>query len=55
MKTFTALAAAGLLAVSTMGSALACSAHPEGHTADAGKPVATADAPVMTPKPKTGG
>jgi hypothetical protein len=54
MKTITALAAAGLFAVSTMAGALACAGHPAGHTADISKPVTTADAPVMTPKPKTG-
>jgi hypothetical protein len=55
MKTFTALAAAGLFAVATTVSALACEGHPAGHTADISKPITTADAPVMTPKPKTGG
>jgi len=50
MKTIMTLAAAGLLALSTVGTANACGVN--GKTAEVSKPVKTAIAPIMTPKPE---
>jgi len=55
MKTIIGIAAAGQLALATTVSAVACEDHPAGRTADISKAVTTADAPVMTPNPETGG
>lgn len=44
------LAAAGLLAVLTVATVNACGIH--GKTAEVSKPVKTAIAPIMTPKPE---
>lgn len=52
MKFFLTIAAAGLFALSTMGGALAeCGGHAP-KTAEISKPVTTAEAPVVTPKPE---
>jgi len=51
MKTLVTIAAAGLLALSTVATASACE-YGIGKTAEISKPVTTAEAPVMTPTPK---
>lgn len=51
MKTFATIAAAGLFALSTIATAGACG-FGHGKTADVSKPVTTAEAPIITPKPK---
>jgi hypothetical protein len=51
MKTFTAIAAAGLFALSTVSTVSACE-YGGGKTAEVSKPITTATAPIMTPKPK---
>lgn len=53
MKTFTIIAAAGLFALSTIATASACGGY--GKTAEVSKPVTTAEAPIITPKPKPEG
>jgi len=55
MKRIVAAALAGAFAVALATSALACGAHPAGHTAGISKPVTMAEKPIMTPKPVTGG
>lgn len=54
MKTIVTYAAAGLFAVSMAAAANACG-WSGGKTADISKPMTTAEAPIMTPKPKPGG
>ncbi len=54
MKTFVTIAAAGLFVLSTIATASACS-HGLGITADISKLVTTAEAPILTPKPKPEG
>ena len=51
MKTFLTLAAAGLFALSTIATATACE-YGVGKTVQISKPVTTAEAPIVTPKPK---
>ena len=51
MKTFVTVAAAGLFALSFIATASACE-YGVGKTAEISKPVTTAEAPIMTPKPK---
>jgi hypothetical protein len=50
MKRIVPAAAAGLLALALATPALACAGHPEGHTADASKPVTTAEKPAASDK-----
>ncbi len=52
MKSFVILAAAGLFALSTIGTAGACGF---GKTVSISKPVTTAEAPIVTPAPKPEG
>ena len=54
MKAFVSIAAAGLFALSTIAVASACG-WSGGKTAEISKPVTTAEAPIMTPKPKPEG
>ena len=51
MKTFLIFAAAGLFALSTVATVSACNYH-DGKTAGISKPVTTAEAPIVTPKPE---
>ena len=51
MKTFLTLSAAGLFALSTIATATACE-YGVGKTVQISKPVTTAEAPIVTPKPK---
>ena len=51
MKYVLTITAAGLFALSSMATAIACGAH-DHKTAEISKPVTTAEAPVMTPKPE---
>lgn len=53
MHRLTTFAVAGLFAAAVSTSAIACSGH-KSHTADISKPATTAEAPISTPKPKTG-
>ena len=53
MKTFVALAAAGLFGLSIVTAASACEYG--GKVAEISKPLTTAEAPITTPKPKPEG
>ena len=50
MKTFVAYAVSGLFSLSIVAAASACEFG--GKTAEISKPVTTAEAPIMTPKPQ---
>jgi hypothetical protein len=54
MKTIVTYTAAGLFVLSMATVASACGMS-EGKTAGISKPMTTAEAPIMTPKPKPGG
>ena len=51
MRYLLATAAAGVLALSTIAAANACSVHQQ-KSVEISKPVTTVEAPVVTPKPK---
>ncbi|NKB21298.1 MAG: hypothetical protein GKS01_12460 [Alphaproteobacteria bacterium] len=54
MKYLLSVTAAGFFALATITAAHACGGG-HGKTAGISKPVTTADMPIMTPRPKTGG